>query len=75
MATLEDIVAGLIEFRDEVYLRLTSIETKVEADRVIYTNCAHCNANNMANPDPSSCTVCGGIGFRPCGKTGKKESD
>jgi len=81
MATIDQIAAGLIAFRDETYSRLTALdakidalgelETKIDADRVLYTNCVHCNVNGMIDGDPSSCTVCGGTGFRPYGKTGK----
>jgi len=56
---------------DELEAKMGEVEVAVNADRIVYATCAHCNAIGMENPDPSNCTVCGGSGFRPSGKTGK----
>ena len=55
----------------EILTKLAEIEAKIDADRVIYTKCASCNADGIVGGDPSSCTACGGSGFRTHGKIGK----
>ena len=76
MAGIQDVMEKLddvLEKLDELEAKLGKVEAKVNADRIIYTACAGCNASGMIGGDPTGCTACDGTGFRVHGKTGKVE--
>lgn len=72
MATLEQVIEGLIEFRDEVYSRLTVLDEKISAlEMTRYNICTMCQgegtiipSHNLENPDPDpiACLRCSGAG-------------
>ena len=65
MAEIEDVMDKL----DDVMEKLGEIESKQDEDRIVYTQCSHCNASGMIDP-PMGCSECED-GFRMHGKTGK----
>lgn len=67
-----EVVMGVPETLAEILAKLDVIEAKVDADRVIYTKCASCNAEGITDI-PVGCDACKGIGFRVHGKTSKVE--
>lgn len=79
MATLEQVIAGLIEFRDEVYLRLTALDEKISnLEMVRYNVCTMCQGEGAVipshdpenpNPEPISCPRCNGAGKLPIGSS------
>lgn len=74
MAEIQDVMDKLGEIETkmgEMETKIGEVEIAVNADRMVYSTCAHCNAIGMVGGDPSNCTVCGGTGFRAHGKIGK----
>ena len=71
MATLEEVIAGLIEFRNTVYARIDTLKTKMDAPKSVQHICAHCGGDGIkGNPDDGegSCPDCGGNGVIPFGR-------
>jgi len=70
MATLEQILNGMIAFRDEVYARLDEIEDKIDellAKDEIWQTCSSCEGTGerRVQQDPaivSECPDCDGSG-------------
>lgn len=68
MATLDQILAGLIEFRDTVYSRFDEIEEKMESLK-LRNLCTVCHGTGEVNDSvdgeagpPYECPQCGGDG-------------
>lgn len=63
---------GIPETLAEIQAKLLELEAKVDADRVVYTKCASCNAEGITGIEVG-CEACNQTGFRTHGKTGKVE--
>ena len=84
MATLDQILNGMIAFRDEVYSRLDGIDTKINEiksimdNEQIYVICSDCKGEGLIWGYPAgpgsppaysyTCPVCGGAGKRLWGE-------
>lgn len=72
MATLEQVIEGLIAFRDETYSRLNSISDKIDNLELInYRICTMCHGSGLVTPshniqngtpEPIQCPNCSGEG-------------
>lgn len=83
MATIDQILAGMIDFRDEVYSRLDSIQLKLDNIEFInYHVCTMCHGAkeiipsynlNENPPFPITCPSCNGEGHIPIGISIEKD--
>ena len=82
MATLEQVLAGMIEFRDMVYSRFDAIESKLDNFEMINFNlCTMCHGSgqitpsydtNQQPPSPITCPSCNGLGKVALGSSVEK---
>jgi len=84
VATLEQILNGMIEFRDETYSRLTVIETKIDEIKTdaniaksVQRICFHCGGDGVKGAPGStiSCPDCGGDGVVMLGRITKTSEE
>lgn len=83
MATLEQILAGMIEFRDEVYARFDAINAKIESlELKQYAICTMCQGSGLVIPShnleglpptPITCPSCNGAGRLISGSSEEKD--